>query len=67
MVDWLEEGWSEWMARFPELWTSEGKPNVPRLLDLAEVQLVEAVFCANLQILRRHRPRQGQWVLEQFS
>lgn len=48
---WLGEDWSRWLNVLPKLWSDEGNPCVPWLLPIAEVKVIEVVFCCNLHIL----------------
>lgn len=45
---WMEDVWSGWLDNLPLLWDDQGRPAVPWLPPLAQVQEVQAVFCCNL-------------------
>lgn len=47
---WLEDSWSNWLTNLPNLWDEAGRPLVPWLLAVSDVDQIQVVFCCNLVV-----------------
>jgi hypothetical protein len=50
-TEWMTDVWSRWMENLPLIWDENGRPQVPWMVPLADVNQIEVMFCCNLVCL----------------